>query len=198
MLAGPVSLLHPLWLKLRFCVLAMEAPGSVAYLLSGEVVPIDLTSGDDIVLRGWEARERLAASLGVPSRRLRMVNRGCGDELESDDEVRCDIEVVVCQASRIVTVCYDAPLYVIDDDRGEIDYCVPAKTSVTVWDADASVDLSTFIFINDVNDGMSEPCVFVASSCMRFATANNRRDPPRRGASCAADARPDGRVRRRT
>ena len=77
----------------------MEDLGPVSYLLSGEVVPIDLSCGDGNVSRGREARERLAAFLGVSFRRLRLVNFVCGDHVDSDEEVLSGIQGVVCQVS---------------------------------------------------------------------------------------------------
>ena len=165
-----MSSLQPLWLEFVLGLAAMEALGPVSYLLSGEVVPIDLSCGEVNVAGGREARERLAAFLGVSFRRLRLVNFVGGDQVDSDDEVVSDIQVVVCQVSWLVTACYDFPLYVWDADRRMHDFSVaPAKTSVTVWDVDARVELFSFSF---VNDGMSDPCVYFASCCMRFATAN--------------------------
>ena len=135
-----MSSLQPLWLKFGLGLAAMEALGPVAYLLSGEVVPIDLSSGEGNVVRGREARKRLAAFLGVSFRRLRLVNFVGGDQVDSDDEVLSDLQVVVCQVSWLVSACYDFPSYVYDADRRMHDFSVArAKTSVTVWDVDARV-----------------------------------------------------------
>ena len=74
-----MSSLPPLWLEFVLAVAAMEDLGPVSYLLSGEVVPIDLSSGEGNVVRGREARKRLAAFLGVLFRMLRLVNFVGGD-----------------------------------------------------------------------------------------------------------------------
>ena len=167
-----MSSLPPLWLEFVLAVAAMEDLGPVSYLLSGEVVPIDLSCGDGNVSRGREARERLAAFLGVSFRRLRLVNFVCGDHVDSDEEVLSGIQGVVCQVSWLVSACYDFPSYVYDADRNMHDFSVVlAKTSVTVWDVGARVEVFSFSY---TNNGMSDPCVYLASSCMRFVTAISR------------------------
>ena len=102
---------------------ALTAAGVNAFRMSGEAVVADLTPGEDGVLRCAVARRRLADSLGVPSRRLRLFPVGSVDELGSDDDVINDLQLCVLQPLRVATASrLDRSVRIWNADTGFLEY----------------------------------------------------------------------------
>ena len=126
----------------------MAGVGFTAYTLSGEPVVADLRPGDDGAHRVGVARRSLATALGVPRRRVGLFHVGNFDELESDEEVKGDVQLIVFPPRRVVTVSVDK--------------------SVVIWNADTGV--CEIKWSPYVQSGNSPPMCFSLDG-KRFATA---------------------------
>ena len=121
---------------------ALIAAGVKAFRLSGEAVAADLTLGEDGVLRCDVVRRRVADSLGVSSKRLRLFPVGSVDELESDDDVRDDVQLVVLQPLRVAAASQlDMSVKMWNADAGVLDYVFYLPHSST--SAQVFMDLSS-------------------------------------------------------